>query len=158
VWCHSAFTYSAANGLRTYFNGASDGTTASTGNPANASAAPFTVSVDTNNAGRNYSGSIADATLWSAELSAAEIVALAKGARPRSIRPLGLSVWWPLDGLRSPEPDLSGNARNGVLSGSSIGSGPPFMAFTPRWREYLPPISQISVSYQRAQQILMTGP
>jgi hypothetical protein len=67
-----------------------------------------------------------------------------------------LDRWWPLDGQQSPELDLSGSAQNMTLTGTSLGFGPPYMMQSrPQLAPFIP---QISVSYQRAQQILMTGP
>jgi hypothetical protein len=67
--------------------------------------------------------------------------------------------WWPLDGFASPEVDLSRNAFNGALTGTTAAFGPPLMPFTPRTPQFwITPPPQVSVSYQRAQQILMTGP
>lgn len=84
----------------------------------------------------NYlSGSVADAAIWNVQLTDAEVLALAKGARPWTIRPSALVAWFPLDGLASPEVDLSGKKNNQTLNGGPIlsSSGPPVMMFTPRW-------------------------
>lgn len=54
-------------------------------------------------------GGLADVAIWTGiTLSASEITALANGAKPFNIRPQYLTGYWPLDGLQSPEPDLSG--------------------------------------------------
>jgi hypothetical protein len=112
-----------------------------------------------------WTGKIADLALWfhgpsGVPLTALEDAAITAGARPSQIRPKDLVAYWPFDGLASPEPDLSGNKNNGTLTGTAQIFGPPFAPFTRRWPQFtqLPPPSQISVSYQRAQQILMTGP
>jgi hypothetical protein len=42
----------------------------------------------------------------------------------------------PLDGIQTTEPDLSGFARNGTLTGTSAVAGPPFTQFTPRWPQF----------------------
>ena len=84
-----------------------------------------------------YSGSIAHCAAWNVALSTAEIAALAAGVLPGLIRPQNLIGWWPLDGLQSPEPDLSGNANNGTLTGTALAPGPPVMQFTPRWPQFL---------------------
>lgn len=80
-----------------------------------------------------FSGPLADVAVWNVILTTSEITALCRGARPSRVRPLSLLSWWPLDGLQSPEPDLSGNAHNGTLTGTASALGPPFMPFTPRW-------------------------
>jgi hypothetical protein len=88
---------------------------------------------DVGTAGRNFPGSLADGAQWNTNLSAAEITALSKGARPYTIRPANLLGWWPLDGLQSPEEELSGAKNNGTLTGTTAAFGPPYMQFTPRW-------------------------
>jgi hypothetical protein len=96
----------------------------------------FTLGDDPGTAGRFLNGRLADFAAWSAALTAAEAAALARGARPGTIRPSSLLAWLPFDGLQSPEPDLSGNANNGTLTGTALASGPPVMMFTPRWPQF----------------------
>lgn len=80
-----------------------------------------------------WTGNLADVAVWNVILSATEAKALTQGIRPGVIRPKSLKYWLPLDGNSSPEPDLSGNASNGTLTGTAKASGPPFAPFTPRW-------------------------
>jgi hypothetical protein len=80
-----------------------------------------------------WPGRIADVGFWNITLTAAEMVALAQGARPYTIRPASLLGYWPIYGLVSPEPDLSGNARNGTVTGTTFAFDPPIMMSTPRW-------------------------
>lgn len=61
--------------------------------------------------GNLFDGRIAEVGLWTVTLSAAEVLALAKGVPPRRIRPGSLVAHWPLYGY-SPEIDLSSNALN----------------------------------------------
>jgi hypothetical protein len=82
-------------------------------------------------------GSLADAAVWNAKLTAGEIASLANGARPHKIRPASLIRFWDV-GLNSPEPDLSGNVKNGTVTGTSIVAGPPINMFTPRWPQFMP--------------------
>jgi hypothetical protein len=92
---------------------------------------------------------LADVAIWNVDLTAFEISALAKGARPNIIRPASLVAWWPLDGLQSPEPDLSRNAKNGTLTGTAAAFGPPYAPFTPRWPQIiLPPVSLFTLMPQ----------
>jgi hypothetical protein len=85
--------------------------------------------------GQALQGNMADTALWNVVLSATEIAALAKGIRPPQVRPAALIGYWPLDGLQSPEPDLSGNRNNGTLTGTVNAFGPPIRPITPRMRK-----------------------
>lgn len=96
----------------------------------------YSFGYDPNNAGRILNGSLADIAFWNVDLTAAEATALANGARPSQIRPKSLAGWWPLTGLQSPEPDLSGSKNNGTVTGTTPAFGPPLMAFTPRSPQY----------------------
>lgn len=88
-------------------------------------------------------GSMADLAIWGVLLTAGEALALARGIRPGAIRPSSLTVWQPMDGLTSPEPDLSGNAKNGTLTGTAYAPGPPTTLFTPRWPMFTPSVAGI---------------
>ena len=84
-----------------------------------------------------FQGSIADVSMWNVVLSAGEIAAYMAGGRPAQIRPASLIGWWPLDGLQSPEPDLSGNKNNGTLTGTAYVPGPPVNLFTRKRANWL---------------------
>jgi hypothetical protein len=87
---------------------------------------------------RNLQGNVADAAFWNVPLLQFELQGLASGRRPGRFRRPSLKFWMPLDGLASPEPDLSGNANNGTLSGTTKVFGPPFGPFTWTKGTYLP--------------------
>jgi hypothetical protein len=131
TWSHVAIVLGTSNAFSLYINGVfqSTITAAAPTSPVEDSCAiggsPGFVSY--------YAGLMADVAFWSVVLSATEIAGLAKGIRPYVIRPGSLSLWLPLGGLQSPEPDLSGNLSNGTLSGTTAAFGPPFAPFTPRW-------------------------
>lgn len=80
-----------------------------------------------------FNGLIADAAVWNTNLLAGEVAALASGLRPYNIRQPNLVGYWPLDGVNSPEPDLSSFSHNGVLTGTVNAAGPPLAMSTPRW-------------------------
>jgi hypothetical protein len=138
VWYHIGLAYDSINGLKTYVNGVSDGTAGGVGTISSATVA-FRLGYDPQTAGRHFPGTIADGALWNTNLTTAEFLALSKGARPGTIRPGSLMVWQPLDGIQSPEPDLSGNKKNGTLTGTAPAFGPPIVPFTPRWPQAFPP-------------------
>jgi hypothetical protein len=133
TWYHTAGTYDGTN-VKIWLNGAQDGSSAAS-SIVDAGTTSLVLGARGQSGGYDsrLNGRIADAALWSVPLTAAEIASLAKGARPWQVRPSSLQGFWPLDGLTSPEPDLSGLKNNGTLTGTSLAFGPPFMAFTPRW-------------------------
>ncbi len=131
TWYHVAVVVTAAGSVFPYLGGVSDGGPGS--NYQDQGSFNWTIGYQTAPAGSSFNGgSIADVAWWNVELTALEISALVKGARPNTIRGKNLVTWYPLDGLSSPEPDLSGNAKNGTLTGTTQSFGPPLMLFTPR--------------------------
>jgi hypothetical protein len=128
-----------ASFLQTYVNGVSDGTVASNGVSLLSGTQNFVMGSQPASAGRNFNGRIADVAIWNVVLTAAEFVALAAGIRPNTVRPASLKGYWPLDGVNSPEPDLSGFGNNGTLTGTANAAGPPLAMFTPRWSQFLSP-------------------
>lgn len=91
------------------------------------------ISIGEDGVGNCFTGRIADCAFWSGvKLTAQEAAALAAGARPNTIRPQSIVIWYPVDGLESPEPDLGSRAYNGVLTGTTAANGPPITLFTPK--------------------------
>jgi hypothetical protein len=109
---------------------------------------------------QTWPGSLSDFFQSNTAWSTSQVLGFHNGQRPPAIDPVGIAAggYWPLDGLQSPEPDLSGNKHNGTLTGTASAFGPAVALQTPRRPQYFYVPPQISVSYQRAQQILMTGP
>jgi hypothetical protein len=79
-----------------------------------------------------FPGRIADFAIWNVLLSATEAKGLGTGIRVNRIRPLNFLAWLPLDGTASTEPDLSGKAISGTLTGTTKAFGPPFTLVSPR--------------------------
>jgi hypothetical protein len=136
IWTH-VLVVSDTSTLNLYVNGSLDTLTGFAVAVASTSGIASGIGEDPGTNASFFQGSIADVAFWNVALTTAEISALAKGARPSIIRPKSLSGWWPLDGLQSPEPDLSGNAKNGTLTGTTPAFGPPYAPFTPRWPQGL---------------------
>ncbi len=140
TWTHVGFVFPSSGNAHSYINGVLDGSVGA-GNTTHAttSVQSFVIGSDPHLGGRFLSGRVADVGVWSAALTVGEIAGLAGGRRPSEVRQGALVGWWPLDGLASPEPDLSGNAFNGTLTGTSAAAGPPVSMFTPRWPLNSPP-------------------
>jgi hypothetical protein len=133
---HIAFTYNSSTVGKAFLNGTVGGT-ANSGTVIGAATANMCIGARTYGGFQGYfCGLIADVALWGVELTQLEITALALGALPKTIRPNSRLGDWPLDGLQSPEPDLSGHAFNGTLTTTSgtinPAFGPPVSPWTPR--------------------------
>lgn len=126
------------NGALTgYVNGASDGSSSDASTLGQTATAATELGNDAHTSGRNFGGRMADIAIFDVCLTVGEIAALAAGARAPYVRPGSLVGYWPLDGLASPEPDLSGNKFNGTLTGTTLGPGAPISLLTPRWPQSL---------------------
>lgn len=146
VWHHVACRYvsnGAATGTITVFDNGTDVTVGNTGTTTVAVADTHNLQIANTQSGNSFwKGNIADVAIWKAAttvspLTNSEIVALSAGARPYQIRPGNLIRWWPIDGLQSPEPEFSGAADNGTLTGTALATtAPPVMQFTPRWPQF----------------------
>lgn len=66
-----------------------------------------------------HTGRIAEFAVWNVVLTANEIKSISKGAQPPLVHPPNIVGYWPLWGVAAPEPDLSGNGRNGTLSATA---------------------------------------
>jgi hypothetical protein len=151
TWYHLAFTYNSTSGLTGYVNGAVDGTAAASGTLA----AATSLVMGQGTGGTNFPGRVADAAVWNTTLTAGEVLSLSQGARPKDVRPGSIIGYWPLDGLVSPEPDMSGGHNSGTLTGTSLAPGPPVMMFTPRWPSFLDLASPPTDTLGGSMQVLM---
>jgi len=130
-WYHGCVIAYSATSTAAFLNGGNKGTSAVN---FGTQSAPNLSFIGSYNSGGFFAGSIADVAVWNVALSDAEVTALAQGIRPQFVRPASLVGWWPLDGILSPESDLSGNRNNGVLTGTTLANGPPITLFTPKNR------------------------
>jgi len=85
-----------------------------------------------NNSGgtATWDGALADFRLYDVILSLSELKAIQRGWL---VRPEALRLWQMLYGVVSPEPDWSGNANNGTLTGTIQVDGPPGRVVVPIW-------------------------
>jgi len=79
--------------------------------------------VDLNFGGKNntanYAGRVCEVGVWNDVLLAGEVASLQAGVPPNAIRRSKLVAYYPVYGAGSPEPDLSGPANNGTLTGTT---------------------------------------
>ena len=107
TWFHLTGLFIASNDYKLYVNGSHDGS-GTTNAPISDFADSNTfyigtgVSSGTNIASKTWEGGIAEVAAYSAELSAGEIAALAKGFSPLLVRPSALVGYWPLGGPYAP--------------------------------------------------------
>lgn len=82
----------------------------------------------------HWEGELAEVAFWNVALTDNEIVALSRGVSPLRIRPASLLAYWPIYGLASPEPDLSGNVNNLTLNGSpALANHAPVIPYSSRF-------------------------
>ncbi len=153
TWYGAVATFDAAQNWAIYLTGNSSSSGTQSGIVLNNT--PLQIGNQTNFS-ESWAGSLADVAVWNVILSAAEGASLVQGARPFTIRPKSLIGYWPVDGLQSPEPDLSGSKNNGTLTGTALASGPPIAPFTPRWPQFLvtaavPPPPPLSTGYAEVE-------
>jgi hypothetical protein len=162
VWTHIAGQFDTTTSPPTsggiFINGVKDGSgIATVAQPGNSTY--FDGPLIGNSAIGNspWPGNIADLAIWFTLLTQGQITALANGARPHKIGATPVKVYFPLWGLSSPEPDLSGNANNGTLTGTALATtAPPTMQFTPRWPQTLPAAAASAAVFRRTLSSLGT--
>lgn len=139
-WHHVAMVWDGGTtnaAIKSYYDGTRVDTTNSGAGtfsaPYSGTALPFEIGSQSQGTSNLWFGRMADVALYSVALTAGEIKGLSLGVRPRQIRPVNIFRYYPLDGIQSPEPDLSGKRFNGTLTGTALAFGPPFTMFTPRW-------------------------
>jgi hypothetical protein len=84
---------------------------------------------------------IAEVCLWDDNLTADEASALANGVNPIRIKRNSIMGYWPIYGIASPEPDLSGNGNNGTVTGTTAADHPPVGRYAPAPRYGFPFVS-----------------
>jgi len=139
VWTQITGIYDGSN-VRLYASGstAASALTGTVGTADSSAAMGYAAQYN----GDFFGGYLADAAIWNAALTPFEIAALVAGVRPSQIRRASLIGYWPLAGLQSPEPDLSGARNNVTLTGTQPVFGPPLLPQTRRWpqaNEFLQP-------------------
>lgn len=156
TWAHWALTWSAAAGQTLYKNAVSKGThTLTFPTPGLGATAGNYDNSQTGTPSAN--AKIAEFVRWTVILTANELSALAAGENCFRIRPASIDFYWPLWGLASPEPDLSGNAKNGTVNGTVAAvSGPPITMYSPRWPQFWE-ISAVVAATARQRMLMGIG-
>lgn len=120
VWTHCAATFTSSTSRKAYING-SGGTADTTSVTPSGIDRTMIGAIWSNSVIANATdGRLAEVGIWTVVLSDAEILALAKGANPATIRPDKLIGYWPVWGQSSPEPDLSVGSHNMAVTGATL--------------------------------------
>ena len=72
----------------------------------------------------SFDGNVGSTAIWNTDLHKKDIALLTEGELPLRIRPDALVRYWPIYGYTSPEPDLSGNAAHGTVTGTTSAAPP----------------------------------
>lgn len=119
AWQHMAGVKSGtgASAVKVYLNGSQDGADTSNLSIGNTTL-HLTIGRMSDSTQFPFNGLLAELAIWDIDLSALEVAALAKGLCPLMFRRDHLKGYWPLFGIGTNEPDLSGNGAIGTLNGS----------------------------------------
>jgi hypothetical protein len=134
TWNHCAGTIDGSLTQRVYLNGTKTGVDITgVSGVTGLSRTNIAAYIATTTIINPVDGRIAEVAVWNVALTANEILALALGLRAYMVRPLSIAGYWPMDGLVSPEPDLSGRKIAMTLVNAPVRSnGPPVTYFTPK--------------------------
>lgn len=128
LWNHAAGTITSNTARAAYLNGGNKGTDTTNKSPN----APNTTGIGTqyqtsNGHSETMDGLMFDVAIWSAALTDGEVLALARGIRPRFIRPMSLVGYWTLGRSNfnmSPEPDAFRQPLNSQLADAFSAGAP----------------------------------
>lgn len=95
-WFHACGVWAATNDRRAFINGGSKGTNVTNVAPVDMVKTALARDYQTYLPHDYFDGFLAEAAIWNAALSDAEVAVLAAGYRPTFVRPQNLAAYWPL--------------------------------------------------------------
>jgi hypothetical protein len=145
TWHHAAGVWASSTSRAAYIDGGSKGTDTTSKSPSSAPNSLLIGSIENADGSsmlQYMSGIIAQATIWNAALTDAEVAVLAAGYSPILIRPQSLWAYWPLVARTSPEIDVVGGYDLTLYNTPTIADHPPVF-----WQAglVLPPLEAIGV-------------
>lgn len=96
TWTHACGVYTSDSSRTAYINGGSAATNSSSVSPTGIDNVSVGAGRFSSTAAGYMNGSVAEAAVWSAALTAAEVASLAKGVLPLKVRPQSLVFYAPL--------------------------------------------------------------
>jgi hypothetical protein len=119
AWHHACGVFASTTSRTAYLNGGNSATNTTSRTPASLTRTNLKLYSTNGTTGfEAANGSIAEAAIWSIDLSAAEVAALARGVSPLRIRPGSLVAYWPLFGVASPENNFEGGSLHMSIVGT----------------------------------------
>lgn len=144
TWHHAGGVWSSATSRIAYL----DGVAGATNTVARATSADRTTigARWSTTLGAFLSGKIGEAAIWTAALTTAELVILAKGFSPLFVRPGSLVAYWPMMGRNDPSRDLIGGAALTWTNTPTVAAHPRIIyprrqIFVPDYTAVTPPAS-----------------
>ena len=125
VWSHVAMAWDGGT-MRLYVDGTEVNTQSRTGTMLDGLNVPLMFGVSGRPLGLEdpFEGRLADWAIWNATLTAANMADLAAQTIRPSALTTGLRGYWPIEGIASPEPDLSTFANDATVVGAVQADGP----------------------------------
>jgi len=137
TWHHACVVEASVTSHNVYIDGGSQGnsTTSKTPSGVNVTGVGYIPKLTPSG---YFDGDIALVGIWDVALAANEITALARGMHPKRVRPLSLKGCYAIDGIFSPEPDISGGARHLTVTGAVKSNNPPVIPYRKAWWGSIP--------------------
>lgn len=131
TWHHCCAVFSSTTSRTAYLDGGNSGSNATSISPSGidrSNIAAFRNGTDP--VVLHLDGRVAEAAIWSAALSAAEVASLGDGFAPPLIRPDALVAYWPL--IRDGDKDRIGGFDLTAVNTPTVGSHPPIIYPAPQ--------------------------
>lgn len=137
AWHHACAVFASSSSRAAYLDGAGKGTNATGISPTGVNSTEVgrcggTVPV------QYFDGLLAEAAVWTAALTDAEVLQLSQGVSPAQIRPQSLAAYWPLrepgQGLEFDRNPFKPRLFDLTVTGATPADHPPFLLPRPRRR------------------------
>lgn len=124
TWNHAALVCDSSDLRSVYLNGAGKASNAVNNTPSGLDTTVIGAQWNTGSPSNYFDGNIAEAAIWSAALTDAEVATLALGVSALMVRPESLVAYWPLIGRYSPEIDIVGGYDMTLVNAPTFATHP----------------------------------